>query len=108
MNYVLSDGILKIVGRAGAVVELPGDSLHWDAPFEDAETGELVHLATIVSEEFQGLPDELIVLKLTETEGGGVQGGEVVVDRNDGHYEIDTEDLIVTIEDELDVGDPDD
>jgi hypothetical protein len=108
MSYVLSDGILRIVSHAGTVTELPGDALRWETPFEDAETGEFVHLATIADEEFEGEAEELIVLKLTETESGGVQGGEVTVDRNDGGYEVDTEDLVVTLEDELDTGDADD
>lgn len=108
MSYVLSEGMLRITSQSGAVAELPGDALRWEEPFEDPETGELVHLATIAAEEFQGSADDLIVLKLTETESGGVQGGEVTVERNDGGYEVDTEYLIVTLEDDLDIGDEDD
>ena len=47
-SYVL-DGILRIVSRAGAVVELVADSLRWEALFKDDETHELVHLTTISS-----------------------------------------------------------
>jgi hypothetical protein len=88
MSNVLSDGIVRITSQSGAVADLPGDALRWEEPFEDPETGELVHLATIAAEEFQG--------------------SEVTVERNDGGYEIDTEDLIVTLEDDLDIGDADD
>jgi hypothetical protein len=31
-----------------------------------------------------------------------------MIDRNDGDYEVDTEDLTVTIEDDLDIGETDD
>jgi hypothetical protein len=47
-SYVL-DGILRIVSRAGAVVELVADSLRWEALFKDDETHELVRLTTISS-----------------------------------------------------------
>jgi hypothetical protein len=108
MSYVLSDGNVRITGHSGVVTELPGDALRWESPFEDADTGELVHLATIAAEEFQGSADDLVVLKVTETESGGIQGGEVMIDRNDGDYEVDTEDLTVTIDDDLDIGETDD
>ena len=74
------DAILRIVSRAGVLVELVADSLRWEALFKDAETHELVDLTTISSEELQRISDEIIELKLIAT-NSAKKGGEVAVDR---------------------------
>jgi hypothetical protein len=107
MGNILSEGVLRITNHSGDVTELAGDDLRWESPYKDEEEGVLVHVATIEAEVFQGLPEDVITLKLLETEDGGIQGGEVVVDRNSGGYDVETEDLIVTIEDDLDIGETD-
>jgi hypothetical protein len=78
-GYVL-DAILRIVSRAGAVVELVADSLRWEALFKDAETHEIVDLTTISSEELQRISDEIIELELIATDSAK-KDGEVVVHR---------------------------
>ena len=100
------DGILRIVSRAGVVVELVADSLRWEALFKDAETYEIVDLTTISSEELQRISDEIIVLELIATDSEKRTARSLFTD--DGNDEIDAEDLIVTIENERYVGDADD
>ena len=99
------DAILRIVSRAGVLVELVADSLRWEALFKDAETYEIVDLTTISSEELQRISDEIIELKLIATRlcKKGRRGR--CSPMND---EIDAEDLTVTIENERYVGDADD
>jgi hypothetical protein len=102
-SYVL-DGILRIVSRAGVLVELVADSLRWEALFKDAETYEIVNLTTISSEELQRISDKIIVLELIATDCKKGRRGRCSP-MND---EIDAEDLTVTIENERYVDDADD
>ena len=60
------DGILRIVSRAGVLVELVADSSRWDL-FKDAEI-RVVDLTMISSEELQRISDEIIELKLIATD----------------------------------------
>jgi hypothetical protein len=107
VGNILSEGILRITNHSGDVAELAGDELRWEPPYGDAEVGVLVHLATIEAAEFQGAAEDVITLKILETKDGAIQSGDVHVDRNSGGYQVETEDLIVTIEDDLDIGEID-
>lgn len=108
MGHILSEGVLRITNHSGDVTEVAGDELRWEPPYRDADEEVLVHLATIEAAEFDGAAEDVITLKLIETEDGAIQGGDVHVDRNPGGYDVETEDLIVAIEDDLDLGEVDD